>query len=342
MCAKCWAFCHWSSLLGTPRERVTPDAPISCSGRRGWMGVGAVNTSHTLCSTRYKPASGKQPGGRKPAVAGSCLDECRERGALTPALPPPRPGGRMTTRRTSWKSLQFDHGCQFVRAVSAEFRAVVDSWVDAGAGARHRCSHPHVLGLRRLCERAADEAGSVRRPAGPRVRGRGSGECGWKRRSRLGVVRAGSNAGQWSQPAAAHTQTPRRQGGRGSARRCEFCKARRPPPQNIYFVSVACGRSRRGDALGRQGGGAVRDDREVHAPGGAGGQRRGRQRRRRPAASGVSAGPSGWVAAARARITTSPGGRGRREKQARAGASQSNCCSGRPASRARVANGGCR
>jgi predicted NAD/FAD-dependent oxidoreductase len=55
-----------------------------------------------------------------------------------PDIPAPRfhthrPGGRMTTRRTSWKGLHFDHGCQFIRATSPEFRAVVEGWVAAGA-----------------------------------------------------------------------------------------------------------------------------------------------------------------------------------------------------------------
>lgn len=42
-------------------------------------------------------------------------------------------GGRLTTRRTTLGGLQFDHGCQFVRPVSAAFRSVCDEWVAAGA-----------------------------------------------------------------------------------------------------------------------------------------------------------------------------------------------------------------
>jgi predicted NAD/FAD-dependent oxidoreductase len=38
----------------------------------------------------------------------------------------------MTTRHTAWKGLQFDHGCQFIRASTTEFRAVVDEWTEAG------------------------------------------------------------------------------------------------------------------------------------------------------------------------------------------------------------------
>jgi len=42
-------------------------------------------------------------------------------------------GGRLTTRRTSWKGLQFDHGCQFIRPVSEKFKELCQEWHAAGA-----------------------------------------------------------------------------------------------------------------------------------------------------------------------------------------------------------------
>lgn len=42
------------------------------------------------------------------------------------------PGGRLTTRKTTWKGLQFDHGCQFIRPVSEIFRAICEEWKEAG------------------------------------------------------------------------------------------------------------------------------------------------------------------------------------------------------------------
>lgn len=41
----------------------------------------------------------------------------------------------MTTRRTMWKAMQFDHGCQFIRAASPEMRAAVARWEAAGVAA---------------------------------------------------------------------------------------------------------------------------------------------------------------------------------------------------------------
>lgn len=45
------------------------------------------------------------------------------------------PGGRMSTRRDHEGGRQYDHGCQFFRALGPEFRAMVDEWVAAGAAA---------------------------------------------------------------------------------------------------------------------------------------------------------------------------------------------------------------
>jgi len=42
------------------------------------------------------------------------------------------PGGRLTTRKTTWKGLQFDHGCQFIRPVSDTFKAICEEWRQAG------------------------------------------------------------------------------------------------------------------------------------------------------------------------------------------------------------------
>eukprot|EP00877_Chromochloris_zofingiensis_P000364 jgi/Chrzof1/10328/Cz04g38020.t1 len=42
------------------------------------------------------------------------------------------PGGRTATRVTSFQSLAFDHGCQFFKADTAEFRGLVDEWIGAG------------------------------------------------------------------------------------------------------------------------------------------------------------------------------------------------------------------
>lgn len=41
-------------------------------------------------------------------------------------------GGRLTTRRTTWKGLQFDHGCQFVRPTSDTFKSICHEWLSAG------------------------------------------------------------------------------------------------------------------------------------------------------------------------------------------------------------------
>jgi hypothetical protein len=38
----------------------------------------------------------------------------------------------MSTRKTAWQSLTFDHGCQFFHAQSADMRNVVRDWVEAG------------------------------------------------------------------------------------------------------------------------------------------------------------------------------------------------------------------
>eukprot|EP00878_Enallax_costatus_P020481 GHUV01021655.1.p1 GENE.GHUV01021655.1~~GHUV01021655.1.p1 ORF type:complete len:467 (+),score=105.63 GHUV01021655.1:386-1786(+) len=42
------------------------------------------------------------------------------------------PGGRLTTRRTTWKGLQFDHGCQFVRPARDTFKSICQEWLSAG------------------------------------------------------------------------------------------------------------------------------------------------------------------------------------------------------------------
>jgi hypothetical protein len=46
-------------------------------------------------------------------------------------------GGRLTTRKTTWKGLQFDHGCQFIRPVSETFKAVCEEWREAGQHLMH-------------------------------------------------------------------------------------------------------------------------------------------------------------------------------------------------------------
>lgn len=76
-------------------------------------------------------------------------------------------GGRLTTRRTAWKGLQFDHGMQFIRPVSNTFRAIAEDWAAAGVIAAWPGSivrldaHSGTITTRRDCQQQQQQGAAA-------------------------------------------------------------------------------------------------------------------------------------------------------------------------------------